>query len=54
MFARVIIWVMTKNMDWVVITSIITVMLTWRHQSNIQNLIRGTEGGIGMYENEER
>jgi len=34
-------------MDWVIVTSIITVMLTWRHRSNIQKLIRGTEHGIG-------
>ncbi len=46
-FAPVIIWYLTKNMDWVVITSAITVMLTWRHRSNIQNLISGTEDGIG-------
>ena len=46
-FAPAIIWLMTENMDWVIITSIITVILTWRHRSNIQNLIQGTEDGIG-------
>jgi len=46
-FAPAIIWYLTKNMEWVVITSIITVMLTWRHRSNIRNLISGTEDGIG-------
>lgn len=46
-FAPVIIWYFTKNMDWVVITIVITIMLTWRHRSNIQNLISGTEDGIG-------
>jgi len=46
-FAPVIIWYLTKNMDWVIITSVITVMLTWRHRSNIQNLIRGNEDSIG-------
>lgn len=46
-FAPVIIWFLTKNTDWVIITSVITVMLTWRHRSNIQNLISGTEDGIG-------
>lgn len=46
-FAPVIIWYLTKNMDWVVITIVITIMLTWRHRSNIQNLISGTEDGIG-------
>jgi len=46
-FAPVIIWYFTKNMDWVVITLVITVMLTWRHRSNIQNLISGSEDSIG-------
>jgi len=46
-FAPVIIWYLTKNMDWVAITTVMTVMLTWRHRSNIRNLIQGTEDGIG-------
>jgi len=46
-FAPVIIWYLTKNLDWVIITSVITVMLTWRHRSNIQNLISGSEDSIG-------
>jgi len=46
-FAPVIIWYLTKNMDWVIITSVITVLLTWRHRSNIQNLISGSEDSIG-------
>jgi len=46
-FAPVIIWYLTKNMEWVVITSVITVMLTWRHRSNIQNLVSGSEDSIG-------
>ena len=46
-FAPAIIWYLTNNTDWVVITMVITVMLTWRHRSNIQNLISGTEDGIG-------
>ena len=46
-FAPVIIWYLTENTDWVIITLVMTVMLTWRHRSNIQNLISGSEDSIG-------
>ena len=32
---------------WIYVTILITVILTWRHRSNIQNLIKGSEDAIG-------
>lgn len=40
------VWWLTGSMELAGITTVMTVMLYWRHRSNIQNLIRGTEGKI--------
>ncbi|KAA3627053.1 MAG: glycerol-3-phosphate 1-O-acyltransferase [Proteobacteria bacterium] len=39
-------WWLTGSAEWVVVTAAMTVMLYWRHRSNIRNLIEGTEGKI--------
>jgi len=41
------IWYLTPFPEWVVITCLMTLILFWRHKSNIQNLISGAEGKIG-------
>lgn len=41
------VWWLADEPRWIVVTILITLMLTWRHRSNIQNLIKGTEDSIG-------
>jgi glycerol-3-phosphate acyltransferase PlsY len=45
--APVYVWWLTDEPRWVYVTVVITLMLIWRHRSNIQNLIKGTEDAIG-------
>lgn len=45
--APVYVWLIMGHKELVIITAIITVILFWRHRSNIQNLLSGAEGKIG-------
>ncbi len=39
-------WWLRPEMEFVIAAGIISVMLLWRHRSNIRNLLKGTEGKI--------
>ncbi len=39
-------WLLDRQMPYLVAISVITLMLFWRHRSNIRNLLAGTEGRI--------
>ncbi len=41
------VWWLADEPRWILVTAVIAVILTWRHRSNIQNLIKGTEDSIG-------
>jgi len=47
MLAPVYIWWITADQDWIIMGVVVSVLLTWRHRSNIQNLLGGTEDSIG-------
>ena len=40
-------WLILEALSYLVCHSIMVVMLVWRHQSNIKNLLNGNEGKIG-------
>ena len=40
-------WVLLPYKDYVIMVFVIAVMLVWRHKSNIQKLLAGTESGFG-------
>ncbi|MES2580459.1 MAG: glycerol-3-phosphate 1-O-acyltransferase PlsY [Pseudomonadota bacterium] len=40
-------WVLLPYKDYVIMMFVIAVMLVWRHKSNIQKLLAGTESGFG-------
>ncbi len=39
-------WLLRPEMEFVIVAGVISVMLLWRHRSNIRNLMAGTEGKI--------
>jgi acyl phosphate:glycerol-3-phosphate acyltransferase len=39
-------WLLMSQIEFIVLAAVISVMLVWRHRSNIQNLISGDEGKI--------
>ena len=39
-------WWLRPEMEFVIAAGIISVMLLWRHRSNIRKLVKGTEGKI--------
>lgn len=39
-------WLLTPHIEFVVVSGVISLMLVWRHRSNIKNLIEGSEGKI--------
>ncbi len=41
--APLYIYLLSDNMDWVILTVPLTIILFWRHKNNIQRLISGTE-----------
>jgi len=45
--APVYVWIWFNNIESITVTVVMTVILFWRHRSNIQNMIKGTEGAIG-------
>jgi len=40
-------WYLQPEPAYLIVSAVITVILYWRHRSNIRNLINGTEGRIG-------
>ena len=45
--APVYVWYWFNQQAVIIVTIIMTVILFWRHRSNIQNLVKGTEDSIG-------
>ncbi|MCK5486004.1 MAG: glycerol-3-phosphate acyltransferase, partial [Desulfobacterales bacterium] len=45
--APVYVWIWFNNIEPIAVTVVMTVILFWRHRSNIQNLVKGTEDSIG-------
>jgi len=45
--APILLWTFTQDINLVSFAAVMAVILTWRHRSNIQNLISGTEDNIG-------
>lgn len=41
------VWWLTDQPRWIAVTLLIAVLLIWRHRSNIQKLVTGTEDTIG-------
>ena len=39
-------WLLTPHMEFVAVSAVISLMLVWRHRSNIRTLIEGSEGKI--------
>jgi len=39
-------WLLTPQPEFIILASVISIMLIWRHRSNIKELIAGTEGKI--------
>ena len=52
-FAPLIVWVVWPETELVVMQLIITIILFWRHRSNIRNLVQGAEGKISEQDNSE-
>jgi glycerol-3-phosphate acyltransferase PlsY len=46
LLAPLVFWYLQPEMAYVYVTVIITVMLFWRHRSNIRDLLSGQEGKI--------
>lgn len=47
-------WFLLPYQDYVVMMLVIAVMLIWRHKSNIQKLLAGTESGFGKKVNHKK
>lgn len=47
LFAPAIAYLLLPYKDYLLLTLVITVLLVWRHRSNIQKLLAGTEAGFG-------
>lgn len=47
--APAILWFIWPSPTMVAVQTIMSLMLVWRHRSNIRNLLRGTEGKIGKH-----
>jgi len=45
--APVFIWLWFNHLSAIFFTAIMTLILFWRHRSNIKNLLQGSEGAIG-------
>ncbi len=44
--APLLVWLFTREVDYLLLQTVITVLLFWRHRSNIRNLLSGEEGRI--------
>ncbi len=40
-------WLLTPQKEFIILLGVVSVLLIWRHRSNIQNLLSGREGKIG-------
>jgi glycerol-3-phosphate acyltransferase PlsY len=40
-------WLLTPQKEFIILLIVVSVLLIWRHRSNIQNLLSGREGKIG-------
>lgn len=40
-------WWLRPQQEFIIVAAVISMMLLWRHRSNIRNLVKGTEGKIG-------
>ena len=40
-------WLLTPQQEFIILLIVVSVLLIWRHRSNIRNLISGSEGKIG-------
>lgn len=47
LFAPFFFYLITQSLSFTIGTAVMTVLIFWRHQSNIQNLLSGKEGKIG-------
>lgn len=45
--APLYVWLILGHQELVILTTIMTIILFWRHRSNIQNMLSGAEGKIG-------
>lgn len=45
--APLYVWLIMGQLELLILTAIMTVILFWRHRSNIRNLLSGAEGKIG-------
>lgn len=45
--APLFVWLITESEIITITTSLMTILLYWRHRSNIRNMLAGTEGKIG-------
>ena len=53
LLAPLLFWYLQPEMAYVYVTIIITVMLFWRHRTNIRDLLSGREGKIALNSNKE-
>ncbi len=49
LLAPVYAWYLLPYQDYIVTVVVMSVFLIWRHRSNIQKLIAGTESGFGKH-----
>jgi len=40
-------WLLTPQIEYIILFSLLSLLLIWRHRSNIRNLVSGQEGKIG-------
>lgn len=40
-------WMLTPQREFIILLIVISILLIWRHKTNIQNLLSGSEGKIG-------
>lgn len=40
-------WLLTPQLEYIILFSVMSLLLIWRHRSNIRNLMAGAEGKIG-------
>jgi acyl phosphate:glycerol-3-phosphate acyltransferase len=43
-------WLLTPQIEFMIMLAILSLLLIWRHRSNIRNLLSGSEGKIGKKE----
>jgi glycerol-3-phosphate acyltransferase PlsY len=40
-------WLLAPQIEYIILFSVLSLLLIWRHRSNIRNLMSGAEGKIG-------